>query len=239
MFLSIAPNISEDDPDLDYFLGETDGVPLAIRSVARRASARRNLAVLRREWQKKGALLAKEPGGEGSRRNSLIASVEFSLGSRRIHKSGKRLFSLLGQLPAGLTTDDLDVLLSDTGDDAADQLRQVGLLKDKGGRIDLLSPIRDVSRRQHRPDNETMKAWVSHYLSMITEEGQRIGKDGGGIAIRRIVPEMPNISAALPRPATILKVARRRSALWTVSGARCAIREFLVHRRLMPSNRSS
>ena len=42
-----------------------------------------------------------------------------------------------------------------------------------------------------------MKAWVSHYLSMITEEGQRIGKDGGGIAIRRIVPEMPNISAAL------------------------------------------
>ena len=82
VFLSIAPNISEDDPDLDYFLGETDGVPLAIRSVARRASARRNLAVLRREWQKKGALLAKEPGGEGSRRDFLIASVEFSLGSR-------------------------------------------------------------------------------------------------------------------------------------------------------------
>jgi hypothetical protein len=197
VFLSISPNIKEDDPELDYLLAELDGIPLVLRLVAKRASTCRNLAGLRREWERKGAVLAADPDGGTSRRDSLVHSVEFSLASRRLHESGRRLFSLLGQLPAGLTTPDLDILLGDDGDDAAYQLRQVGLLKDRDDRVSLLSPIRDISRRRHAPDGEMMKRWVAHFISLITEDGQKVGKAGGGKAIARIVPEIPNIESAI------------------------------------------
>jgi hypothetical protein len=171
MFVSIARNIREDDPALGYFLNELDGIPLAIRLVAKRASTRRTLSDLRREWEDKGALLAEDPGGEGSRRDSLVGSIEFSLASRRLHSEGKQLFALLGQLPAGLSLNDLDVLLEDVGDDAADKLRQVGLLKDSPGRIGLLAPIRDVARRRHRPTDAAMIAWRRHFLCLVRREG--------------------------------------------------------------------
>jgi tetratricopeptide (TPR) repeat protein len=197
VFLSIAGNPKKDDPDLDYLISELDGIPLALKLVAKRASKRPNLAGLRREWQQKGALLAADSEDGGSRRDSLLASVEFSLASRRLRESGRRLFSLLGQLPAGLSTIDLARLLGDDGDDAADQLRQVGLLKDRVDRIGLLVPIRDISSRLHSPDGKTTKQWVAHFISLIAEDGQRIGKVGGSDAIARIVPEIPNVEAAI------------------------------------------
>jgi hypothetical protein len=197
VFLSITFTINENDPDLDFFLTELAGIPLAIRLVAQRASAHDSLAELRRQWEQKGALLAAEPGGRGSRRDSLLASVEFSLASNWLHETGRRLFSLLGQLPAGLAPRDLDVLLGDDGDDAAYQLRQVGLLKHHEGRIDLLAPIRDISHRCYRPDEATMRRAAAHFLSLIAEHSQRIGKDGGREVIARITPEMPNIGAAI------------------------------------------
>jgi hypothetical protein len=88
-------------------------------------------------------------------------------------------------------------LLGDDGDDAAHQLRQVGLLKDRADRIGLLVPIRDISSRLHRPDGKTTRQWVEHFISLIAEEGQHIGKVGGSVAIARIVPEIPNIEAAI------------------------------------------
>ena len=197
VFLSIAPNLKKDDPDLDYFVSELDGIPLALKLVAKRASTRPSLAGLRREWQRRGVLLAADSEGGGSRRDSLLASVVFSLSSQRLRESGRRLFSLLGQLPAGLATTDLVVLLGDDGDEAAYQLRQVGLLKDRADRIGLLVPIRDVSRRLHSPDDKTTKQWVAHFISLIAVEGQDIGKVGGSVAIARTVPEIPNVEAAI------------------------------------------
>jgi tetratricopeptide (TPR) repeat protein len=222
VFRSIAPNIRENDPGLDYFLNELDGIPLAIRLVATRASTRRNLGDLRREWERKGALIAVEPGGKGTRRDSLVASVEFSLASQRLRKPGKRLFSFLGQLPAGLAIEDLNALLREAGDDAADQLRQVGLLRDGDGRIGLLSPIRDIAHRRHSPDSAMMNAWIAHYLSLATQEGDRIGKEGGNEAITRLVPEMANIDAAMSASANEPEL--RSSAVTALEGFGMAMR---------------
>jgi tetratricopeptide (TPR) repeat protein/predicted alpha/beta hydrolase family esterase len=197
VFLSIAANLNENDSDLDYFISELDGIPLALKLAAKRASTRPNLAGLRREWERKGALLAAESDGGRSRRDSLLASVEFSLASRRLRESGRKLFSLLGQLPAGLVGNDLILLLGDDHDDAAHQLRQVGLLKDRADRIGLLAPIRDISNRLFQPDHTMTSRWVNHFISLVAEEGQHIGKVGGRRAIARIVPEIPNIEAAI------------------------------------------
>ncbi len=197
VFLSIARNIRDDDPDLNYFIDELDGIPLVLRLVAQRASLKSNLADLRQEWERMGALLATEPGREATKLNSLEKSIEFSLASPRLHENGKRLFSLLGQLPAGLCLDDRDILLGEAGFEAADQLRVVGLLRDRNGRVGVLSPIRDIARRRHRPNDVTMKEWSAYYLKLVTEEGQKIGTVCGSKAIMRLLPEMANVGAAI------------------------------------------
>jgi hypothetical protein len=100
LFCSIAGRIREDDPDLPFFLAELGGIPLAIRLVAKRASNHGgSLTPLRRQWERHGASFAVDPDGEDGRRDSLMASIEFSLGSRRLREEGKRLFPLLGQFP--------------------------------------------------------------------------------------------------------------------------------------------
>jgi tetratricopeptide (TPR) repeat protein len=197
VFLAIASNISKDDPDLDFFLSELDDIPQAISLVARRASTRKTLAPLRREWERRGAVLATRLGSEGGRRDSIVASVDFSLRSRRLHATGKRLFSILGQLPAGMADKDLDTLIGDAAYEAAEELRVVGLLKEQDNRLRLPSPIRDVARRQHPPENADATPWTEHYLALARDEGERVGKEGGMEAITRLTPEMPNIGVAL------------------------------------------
>jgi tetratricopeptide (TPR) repeat protein len=222
LFLSVAGRIREDDPDLEFFLAELGGIPLAIRLVANRASTHGTLAPLRRQWERHGASLAAEPDGEIGRRDSLVASIEFSLESRRFREEGKRLFQLLGQLPAGLLSKDCDALLGDDAFDAVDQMRAVGLLRDREGRADLLPPVRDVARRGHPPLGPDAAAWISHYLALAKEEGNRVGKDGGGSAITRLQLEMANIAAAILASAATLE--DRTAALGLVEGLRNAMR---------------
>ena len=201
MFLSIAKTIRETDPDLDFFIGESGelaGIPLAIRLVAHCVFQRTTLASLRREWEKHGAEIARLAGGDATRLDDLIVSVEFSLKSSRLQSEGRQLFSLLGQLPAGLGEKDREILLGSAGIHAAHQLRAVGLLKDADDdRIGLLAPVRDVARRRHSPDADAQTAWAKHYLVLVTKDGDRIGKLDGAEAIARVAPEVANIGAAV------------------------------------------
>ena len=54
VFLAIADNVRPDDPDLEYFLDESQGVPLSLTLMAKRASGEESLATLRREWERRG-----------------------------------------------------------------------------------------------------------------------------------------------------------------------------------------
>ena len=96
--------------------------------IASRASPHANLVRLRRAWERHGLSAVTEPGSEGSRDGDLVACIEFSLQSPRLHEPGKRLFALLGQLRGGMGMADQDALLGDEAFAAEDQLRAVGLL---------------------------------------------------------------------------------------------------------------
>jgi tetratricopeptide (TPR) repeat protein len=201
MFLSIARTISAADPDLEFFVGKdgvVGGIPLAIHLVAHRVFRAASLAALRREWGRQGALLAAVSGGDGTRLDSLPASVAFSLASGRLKAVGRRLFSLLGQLPAGLGEEDRGAIFGDAGADAAAQLRSVGLLRDADdGRIGLLPPIRDIASRNYPTDPGDTQRWTSHYLKLLRSEGEKPGSLAGRAAVQRLSPEMPNIGAAI------------------------------------------
>jgi tetratricopeptide (TPR) repeat protein len=217
MFRAHAPLVAEDDPHLARFLDELGGNPLAIQLVAGRAAAHETLADLWADWQALGPKLARNSEmPERHRHASLANSIEFSLASRRLDESGRRLFRLLGALPAGIAREDRVVLLGlEKGSDGADQLLRLGLAYTEHDRLDLLPPIRRHALARHAPQGEDAQGWARHLLQLTEELGERFQAHGGEVVVR-LRPELPNLEAALRRATVepeLLPYAT--AAIWT------------------------
>ncbi len=108
---------------------------------------------------------------------------------------GRRLFRLLGQLPAGIADTDRAGLLGDAATEAARQLRAVGLAFARDGRLDLLPPVREYARGAHPPADPDAELWARHYLALARDVGGRIYGTDGAAALARLTPEVANIVA--------------------------------------------
>ncbi len=196
LLLDIATDIKPDDPHLAPLLKVLGGVPIAIELVAQQAAAHDTLAAIREEWDRVGIALAKRSGIEASRLTSLEISLELSFLSTRLNDHGRRLFSILGQLPGGIAPEDLRALLGVTAFQARQGLLSTALAIERGERIDLLPPLRDHARRLHSPSHHDSELWRRHYLALVRDHGTRIGEAEGSAAVQRLTPELPNFDAA-------------------------------------------
>ena len=151
MFRDIATDIKADDPDLAPLLALLGGVPIAIELVAQQAALHDTLAAVHKEWQRIGSALAKRRGIAPSRLSSLEVSLELSFQSPRLTDAGRRLFCILGQLPAGMAPEDVTALLGDAAFDARQELLSTALAVERSDRLDLLPPVRDHAIRHHPP----------------------------------------------------------------------------------------
>jgi hypothetical protein len=210
LFLHVASRIAADDPCLADLLAELGGVPLAICLTARRAERHATLAEVWSEWQATGTAFAHLPGAAAGRLTSVPHSIEFSLRSSRLGEPGRRLFRLLGQLPAGIADQDRRALLGGDAFVACEQLLGVGLAFMRAERVDMLPPVRRYAGAVHPPE-ATDVDWIKYYLNLATR-GERAGFNDGDDAIPRIGPELPNIDAAID-------AAISRSDISTASGA--------------------
>lgn len=196
LFLDIAHRITPNDPDLPPLLAGLGGVPLAIELVAMQAQAVPSLRPIHDEWQRVGSALAQRPRVLGSRLTSLDTSLELSVASPRLGADGRRLFGILGQLPAGIAVEDLSALLHDRPFAGHQDLLSSGLAFERGGRLDLLQPVRDHARRLYSPTNEDAALWRSHYVAVASKSMERIGSGGGSKLTQRLMTELPNLIAA-------------------------------------------
>jgi tetratricopeptide (TPR) repeat protein len=201
LFLDIAQDIRPEDPALDPLLAELHGIPLAVELLAWQAEPYSDLRHVRAAWDRLGPSLADGRADPGHRHASLARSIEVSLASPRLGEPGRRLFRLLGALPAGLAPDDEAPLLGEAARDADRQLRAVGLVREREGRLDLLPPLRRHAAAAHPPAPEEQRAWIAHYLALAREQGQQVGQAGGALAAARLGPELANLDAALAQAA--------------------------------------
>jgi tetratricopeptide (TPR) repeat protein len=196
-FLSHASSLAQ-DPLLNTFLSELHGLPLLIRLVALRAANRTNLRELWEQWQKLGIRLAYDADSAEERHTSLLHSVAFSWQSSRLRAPARRLFRLLGQLPAGISKEDRYALMKDDAGDAAEQLFALGLAEwREQERLDLLPPIRDVAWREYQPEDQDSALWWQHYLDLVTRQGALLRRADAKRAAARLTPELANIDAAI------------------------------------------
>ena len=197
MFLDIATDIKAEDPDLAPLLTLLGGVPIAIELVAQQAEPHKTLAAVHAEWQRVGSTLARRRGvASSSKLSSLDVSLELSFQSQRLTDAGRRLFCILGQLPAGIAPEDVKALLGDAAFEARQQLLSTALAVERGDRLDLLPPIRDHAIRHHPPTTKDAGLWRAHYLSLARDVGEKIGMAEGATAMERLAPELANLDAA-------------------------------------------
>jgi tetratricopeptide (TPR) repeat protein len=197
LFLDIADNVDQDDPDLPFLLDRSDGNPLALYLTASRAAAHVPLSRIRRIWEAGDPDVIRELHSDGIRDRDLRASVEFSLKKLKLGAAGHRLATILGQFPAGVAESDLEELEGRSFHDAFAQLSAVGLLVDREGRFDLLSPVREiVAGLDVGLSADELKRWAEHYVGTAHEHMLLLRGAGDMQAYARLVTEFPNIAAS-------------------------------------------
>ncbi len=217
LLFDIAQQLQTDDPLVNEFLELMGGIPLAIELVARRIGQGKQLDVFLDEWNVVGTKLATRLNPREHRLDSLPISIEISFRSPRLTANSRLLFSLLGQLPAGINREDQRSLLGVIAGQAVDELIAVGLAyRNDTARVEMLPPIREHSRRCHAPQEDLSRAWIRHYLSLARDLGERIGKEGGEVANSRLIPESANIEAAFHAAATCNQL--RQEAVQSIEG---------------------
>jgi len=205
LFVSIAGRRLLTDPHLHSFVDALGGIPLAIDLVARRAHGRATLAPLWREWQKIGADFARRKEFPDGPLTSLPYSIELSLKSPRLkdNNSALRLFSFLGQLPAGLTDEDCEALIGASSFEAGECLVKTGIAIDLDTRINILPPIREHSRRYYAPRDDENIIWVSYFKELARTYGNHIKNFTGYKIAGDSISNVENIAAAVFFPDSI------------------------------------
>jgi tetratricopeptide (TPR) repeat protein len=197
LFLKLARRIRPDDPYLAPLLHDLGGMPLAIQLVALLAAPHDTMAELWDDWQRQGVGLATDPNQPEGPLTSLPRSIDLSWRSTRLHDQGRRLFRLLGALPAGMAREDRASLLGNNAREAAGQLLAIGLALMADGRLNLLPPVRDYARRTHRPDGKDGARLANHYLILARDAAAGDLVEKGARALARLMPELANVEAAL------------------------------------------
>lgn len=195
IFLAVAGERFQDDPDLDPLLLDLDGLALAVVLLASQAEGEPDLSVLRLRWQERRTALLRRAGAM-DRQHSLEVSLGLSIDSPRMTEEGRRLLSILGLLPEGVAREDLETLLPGYGAEAAAVLRKVGLVFDQGSRGRMLAPVREHVRQSYPPRTDDFNHVVDHYLAL-ARLGDKIGGEGGAEVAQRLRSEVGNLEPML------------------------------------------
>ncbi|WP_437563637.1 tetratricopeptide repeat protein [Sorangium sp. So ce542] len=198
VFCSIAGEEHRGKRALSELLALQEGVPLAIALLAHAAQGN-DLVNLKAEWEARRTAVLEREGGARDRLRSWRASLELSIGSRRMTAEARRLLGVLGVLPDGIAQRDLAAILPDAGPAAARVLAQLRLVYFEGGRMKMLSPVREYVKAAYPPAAEDLGRTMEHYGELARTLGPVPGSLGGTEATSRLAPETANLDAVIRR----------------------------------------
>ncbi|XXX77239.1 tetratricopeptide repeat protein [Sorangium sp. So ce134] len=198
LFCAIAGEEHRGKPALSGLISLQGGVPLAIALLAHAAQGN-DLINLQEEWEARRTALLERDSGAPNRLRSWKASLELSLRSPRMTAGARRLLSVLALLPDGIAQRDLAAVQPGEGPGAARALAQVGLAYFEGGRLKMLSPVREYVKAAYEPSAEDLARAMDHYGELARTLGPVPGGSGGAEAAARLAPETANVDAMIRR----------------------------------------
>ncbi|OAN49343.1 tetratricopeptide repeat protein [Magnetospirillum moscoviense] len=194
LFLTLTqkPKLAE-APELPLLLTALEGLPLAIRLMARQA-AKYPLPLLWELWQEQRTALLKS--GD-SRETNLAVCIELSIASNAMDGKAKSLLRIMGLMPNGVARAELRHV-APHGREAAGTLVEIGLAAWSADQTRLvqLAPIREHVRLNHRPPEKLLEP-VLKWAIDLARLGDKIGKKGGAEAVAKLTPEARNLESFL------------------------------------------
>jgi tetratricopeptide (TPR) repeat protein len=191
MFLEVAGDDYRDDPHLDRLIDAVGGLPLAVILLAYEADALPGLEELWLRWESEGTGLLQHAG-----EHTVEVSIMVSVRSRRMHPRAERLASLLALLPDGAEVEDLSKVVGEDVLSAAAALRKTGLVDAGTRRLRLLAVVREVMLRNCPPSPSDRDRLMAGFLEL-AKLADSVGADGEAEAVRRLTPEIGNLTAIL------------------------------------------
>ena len=189
LWQKLRPETPAEPKVLRELLELADGYPLVIYLLSQRAPDL-PLPHLLRDFQRRrnDALHI----GKG-RAASMNASIELSYENlSRAPSVGRRLFHLLGFLPAGAIAETLAALFDAEWMEACKDVRHAGLGLWNGDRFFALPPLRDFAGEKATP--EELEPLFEFYLKAATEQDQHFRRDELGETARQwLQTELPNL----------------------------------------------
>ena len=180
---------------IDTALAALDGVPLAIELFAAQVAGQGSL---RAAWQQWASQRRRPTEPQAEPKSPLTVSLDFALASPRLDDTARRLYAALGRLPQGWPAERVGELLSQPVGDAASHLVQASLVRQEGGRLAMLGPVRDHALAQPLPDaDEQHLAACILALADALPLQQEAAADPA--LAGRATSELANVEAALGR----------------------------------------
>jgi tetratricopeptide (TPR) repeat protein len=195
LFERISGSADDAGANLKTLLNEMGGIPLAIELLAERAQYT-PLRQLEEEWRLVKTRMLRRPGRPSTKLSSVDISLELSVRSPRLGRPAKRLFRMLGQLPAGFRDTSLRALLGRSAFDAAADLRRTRLAFTQEDRLVFLPPVREFAA-QKRLSKFEARTLSGHVLQLVLEHGPRVGAEDTAKGVRVLLEEGGNLEAVL------------------------------------------
>ena len=195
LLFDIAPDLDPGSAALPQALQALDGVPLAIELFAAQAAGQGSLDYAWAQWRtERVGMLARE--GEPDRLSSLAVSLEASLTSPRMNDLARRLYAVLGHLPAGWLREHAGQLLPDDIDDAPVRLLRTRLVLFEDGRLRMLGPVREhaLAQKLDQADETHLTALLTGLADALPLQGETAADPARAAQAQS---EIANIDAAL------------------------------------------
>ncbi|KZT56065.1 TPR-like protein [Calocera cornea HHB12733] len=217
-----------DDFKLDELLGRLDGLPLAIRLMARQAQlTQRSPAQLLQDYDVEAIQLLKARGG--GKENSLEMTLRLSLECPTMAQepNALKLLSVLCLLPDGASIDMLREMVPGmraTMAACATALLQVALCWQEKGRLRVLSPIRDFVTDLYPPNPSSLDQTRQYFTRMILGKREHVTLFRQD-AVALLSTQFGNLSSFLvyswnmPDPSSSLASKRHRFPLFRLKRA--------------------
>lgn len=192
LFCSIATEVHPNHPELPALLREMEGVPLAVKLLAKQAEGV-DLELTLKRWRTERTEMLRSVSDQNT---SLAASIEFSLKDPRLPKEALDFLSVLALLPKGMAERHREDLFPEcTG--AVAFLQRAALVESEGHRWRLLVVIREHVRKNREPLVNLKRKTLDFYFSLAQRLGQQVGKANGHAAFKQLAKEIDNIEDLL------------------------------------------
>ena len=189
LWQKLRPETPPDEEHLAELLQLADGYPLVIYLLSQRALDLPLPHLLQDFQRRKIDALHIGKGREASMKASIELSYE---NLARAQNASRRLFHLLGFLPAGATAETLAALCGEGWIDACKDVRHTGLGLWNGERFFALPPLRDFAGQ--RAAEEELSPLFEFYLKAAKEQDQHFQRDELGETARQwLQTELPNL----------------------------------------------